>query len=147
MKPRIEEAEERRSSLEAQLKGFSGISSEVAVNSNDLSAWWTQIGLLGVSNASTPRIDSSDALTAIDMALAELRAIRLSRERRAYRLRELGDALREISEAPLQLDELHQATEESNRALLAAQETLAEAEATVSAIRRRQPKLVLSRMI
>lgn len=138
MKPRIEEAEERRSRIEAQLKDFSDAGSVVSVNSNTWTAWWTQVGHLGVSNANTPRVDSSDAHAAVDVAMAELRAIRISRERRGERLRELGEAIQEMPSTPLELDELHQAAEESNRALVAAQETLSEAEATVSEIRRRQ---------
>ena len=138
MRPPVEEIGQRRIRIEGLLKEFSDAVPLVATNLNDWTSWWAQVEHLSVSNILTPRVDSPDAHNAVDMAMAELRTIRLSRQRRGERLRELENDVREMPSAPLEMDQLYQAAEGSNIALETARKNLAEAESTVSEIRRHQ---------
>ena len=138
LKSEIAEREERLSRLEGQLRELSGESPTVAFSPDDWSAWWAEAKRLGVSASSVPRVESSEAQTAIDTAMAELRAIRLSRERRGDRLRELATALRGLASTAFDLDALRQAAEESALTWTNAQRGLSDAEGRAAEIRRRQ---------
>ena len=134
----ITDTEERLNRVEDQLRDLTGAGPMVAFSPDEWTAWWAQAKSLGVSDSVIPRVESSDAQGAIDTAMAELRTIRLSRERRGNQLRELATALSEVSSTELDLDGLHQAAEESALALTNARITLVEAEGRVAEIRRRQ---------
>ena len=138
MRPRMQEAEERLLELETQIKEISDAGHTVSVSLDDWTSWWTQISQLGISNIDPPSIDSSDSHAAIDVAMAELRANRVTRMRRGERLRELREAIGELPPTSSDLDELRQIVEESTRSLEISREILSEAEARVTEIRRRQ---------
>ena len=86
---------------------------------------------LGISTQEVPRIEASDAHSTI--AMAELRALRFSLERRGNRVRELRLVLREAN-----LDTLNGQVEAVSQDLEAAQKAFAEAEAEVAEARRKQ---------
>ena len=132
------DTEERRSRLGAQLREMIEMAPTDQVQQSEWISWWTEAMSLGVPELDVPRVESSDAHAAIDTAMSQLRAIRLSRERRGEDLRGLLEMVRELSGPQDNLDELQQAVEESNRALSVARETLAEAELRASEIRRGQ---------
>ena len=101
-------------------------------------AWWTQAMALGVSTHEVPGVDSSDAHSTIDAAMAELRALRLSFERRGNRLRELILVHRDSPTAVPDLNAFQGEVEAATQDLEAAQKTLTEAEAEVAEVRRKQ---------
>ena len=138
LRAEIAETEERRSGLEFQLREMAETTPAAVVNQYEWSSWWAQAVGQGVSELSVPGVDSSDAHAAIDSAMSQLRAIRLSRERRGDDLRGLLEIVRELTPPQSNMAELVQAVEESRAALSAAREVLAEAEVGVSEIRRRQ---------
>ena len=110
----------------------------VGPSRSEWNAWWTQARILGASIQGTPRIDSSDAHSSIDVAMAELRALRFSLERRGQRLRELGLVLRDLPSTIADLDALHGEAEAAYQDLEAARKTFTEAEAEVAEARSRQ---------
>ena len=132
------DAEERLRRLEAQLVLLTDTIPTQTFPSGGWTAWWSKANQIGVSGSAVPAVDSSDAHAAIDIAISELRAIRLSRERRGERLRELANTLRELPTEELDLNDLQQEAEESAQSFTTAKERLAEAEVRVSEIRRRQ---------
>ena len=137
-KSEVAETEERLNRLEVQLGELLAAEPRVAPSSDEWGAWWTQVGQLGVSEARASGVSAPDAQRAVDTAMAELRAIRLSRERRGERLRDSAAALRELPSTTFNLDELRAAVEAADEALLAAQQALAEAEDEAAESRRRQ---------
>ena len=137
-KSQLEDAEERMRRLEAQLVLLTGTIPTGTIHSEGWAEWWSQANRIGVSDFAIPAVDSADAHATIDIAMSELQAIRLSRQRRGDRLRELADALQELPTVEFDLDDLQQKAEESAQSLTTARETLAEAEERVSEIRRRQ---------
>lgn len=130
--------EERLSRLNEQLEDLVGSSIKSTPSAKEWEAWWTQARSTGGSASRTPRVGSSDAHSAIDAAMAELRALRLSRERRESRLRELALIAQELSPAMVDLELLRRQTDEATRELVAARKTLAEAQAEVAEARQRQ---------
>ena len=132
------DTEKRLSRLESQLRELAEASLTVALSLDEWIAWWTQVKSLGVSETRVPRMDSSDAHSAIDVAMGELRAIGLSRERRGDRLRELAIALQRLPTTASDLSVLHRVAEEKALALANAHERLAEAEERAAAMRRDQ---------
>ena len=134
----MEEREDRLSRLEGQLQNLAGARSVTPSFAGEWTAWWTQARNLGVSSAGVPRVNSSDAPRVIDAAMAELRALRLSLERRGDRLRELSLTLQDLPSMAVDLDTLRKEAEEASRELEAARTTLAEAEKEAAEARRRQ---------
>ena len=134
----MEDKEERLSRLERQLQDLEGARSIVPSSAGEWSVWWTQARDLGVSSVGMPRVNSSDAPRAIDVAMAELRALRLSLERREDRLRHLALVLQDLPPAADNLDALLRETEEASQALEDARKTLAEAEEEAAEARRQQ---------
>ena len=137
-KSQLADAEERLRRLEPQLVLLTDTIPTETIPSEGWNAWWSQANQVGVSDLALPAVDSANAHAAIDIAISELRAIRLSRERRRERLRELADALRELPTEEFNLDDLQQKAEESVQSSATAKESLAEAEDRVFEIRRRQ---------
>lgn len=81
--------EERLDRLNTQLRELSESDFTVGPSQSEWNAWWTQAMVLGISTQAIPRIEASDAHSTIDVAMAELRALRFSLVRRGNRLREL----------------------------------------------------------
>ena len=134
----MEEREERLSRLERQLQDLAGVRSIAPSSGSQWAAWWTQASRLGVSSGEMPRVDSSDAPRAIDAGMADLRAVRLSLERRGDRLRHLALMLEDLPPPVVNLDVVRKEAEEASQALEAARKTLAEAEEEVAEARRQQ---------
>ena len=134
----MEEKEERLSRLERQFQDLAGARSIGPSSGSQWTAWWTQANKLGVSSVEMPRVGSSDAPRAIDAAMAELRAVRLSLERRGDRLRHLALMLEDLPPPVVNLDVVREEAEEASQALEAARETLIEAEEEVAEARRQQ---------
>ena len=130
--------EGRLDRLNAQLREFVESDLMVGPSRNEWDAWWTQAKTLGVSTHETPAIDSSVAHGTIDAAMAQLRALRLSMERRGNRLRELRLVYRDLPSAIADLIALQGEVEAATQDLEAAQKTLTEAEAEVAEARRKQ---------
>ena len=133
--------EERLSQLEGQLRELLATSSTSAFSADEWTTWWSQARLLGVSVAGVPRFDSSDAQRVIDVAMAELRARRLSLERREHRLRDLALISQVGPSAVVDIDALHAEAEEASQSLEAARRILTEAEEEVAEARRRQREI------
>ena len=134
----MEDKEERLSRLERQLQDLAGARSITPSSRAEWSAWWTQAKDLGVSSAGIPRVDSSDAPRVIDVAMAELRALRLSSERRGERLRHLALMLQDVPPVAGNLDVLVEESNEASQALEIARKVLAEAEEEAAEARRQQ---------
>lgn len=132
------DSEERRNRLGTQLREMVDMDPANQVRQSEWISWWTEAISLGVPELDVPRVESTDAHSAIDTAMSQLRAIRLSRERRSEDLRGLVEMVRDLSTPQDNLDELQQAVDESNLALSVAREALAEAELRASEIRRHQ---------
>ena len=130
--------QERLSGLEDRVRGLSGAIPIQTTSQDQWTTWWAHAKHLGVSDIRVPRIPSSDAHNAIDIAMGELRSIESSCERRGDRLRALANELRELQPPVFNLDALQREAEESSRALEAARKNLAEAEDNAEATRRRQ---------
>ena len=99
--------EERLDRLNAQLTELTDSALMAGPSQGEWNAWWTQARVLGISTQDVPRIEASDAHSTIDVAMAELRALRFSLERRGNRLRELRLVLRDLPPAVADLDALH----------------------------------------
>ena len=134
----MEDKEERLGRLERQLQDLAGARSLTPSSAAEWSAWWTRARNLGVSSVETPGVGTSDAPRVIDAAMAELRALRLSSERRGDRLRHLALVLQDLPPAVGNLDVLLKETEEATQALEVARKTLAEAEQEAAEVRRQQ---------
>ena len=134
----LTDKEELSNRLQAQLRESTEAGSTARTSTEEWAVWWAQAKHLGVSERGLPMVDASDAHVAIDTAMAELRVVRASRERRRDRLREFATALRELPPKTLDLDELRRVTDESAIALVNAREALAQAEDRVKKIQRRQ---------
>ena len=134
----MDEKELRLSRLEGQLQGLGDATSATGPSADEWTAWWTQAKRLGASSVGVPNIESSDTHSVIDSAMAELRSLRLSFERRGDRLRELALMLQDLRSVEVDLDALRWEVEESARALEAARRTLDKAQEEVAETRRRQ---------
>ena len=134
----MEDMEDRLSWLEGQLRELNGTRSTAVVAPDDWALWWTEVKRLGVAEGGIPMFGSSAATRAIDGAMADLRAIRISCERRGDRLEELATTLRELPQKAYDLDVLSRAVDETAQELEAARKALAEAEGRAAAIRRLQ---------
>ena len=134
----MKEKEERLSRLERQVQDLAGVRSIPPSSGSQWAAWWTQANRLGVSTGESPRVDSFDAPRAIDAGMAELRAVRLSLERRGDRLRHLALMLDDLPPPIDNIDETRKEAEQASQALEAARNTLAKAEQEVAEARRRQ---------
>ena len=130
--------EERLDRLNTQLRELSESDFTVGPSQSEWNAWWTQAVVLGISTQAIPRIEASDAHSTIDVAMAELRALRFSLERRGNRLRELLLVLRDLPPTIANLDALYGDAEAASQNLEAAQKTFADAEAEVAEARRKQ---------
>ena len=130
--------EERLGRLERQLEDLAGARSLTPSSAAEWSGWWNRARNLGVSSVEMPGVGTSDAPRVIDAAMAELRALRLSSERRGDRLRQLALMLQDLPPAVDNLDVLLKETEEATQALEAARKTLAEAEQEAAEVRRQQ---------
>ena len=137
-KSEVAEAEERLSRLAAHLRDLLAAEPSVTPSSDDWGAWWTHVGNLGVSDARASGVNSPDAQRAVDIAMAELRSIRLARERRVEQLRDLAEALRKLPSTTFDIDKLRNAAEATDQALKTAQQALTEAEGKAAEARRRQ---------
>ena len=140
-KTEMTELEERLSRLESQLQELKDAAPTSAFSSEEWTTWWTEARRLGISEVGIPRIESSDAHSAIDAAMVELRTVRFSLERRADRLRQLATALQELPSTPPDLAMLQRATDDIVLALENAKRTLSEAEERATEIRRRQTQM------
>ena len=109
--------EERRNRLGTQLREMVDMDPANQVRQSEWISWWTEAISLGVPELDVPRVESTDAHSAIDTAMSQLRAIRLSRERRREDLRGLVEMVRDLSTPQDNLDELQQAVDDSNLAL------------------------------
>ena len=134
----MKDIEGRLGRLEGWLRELTGPGSATATAPDEWNSWWTEVKRLGVSVAGIPRVESSDAASAIDRAMADLGAIRLSRERRGDRLSELAVALRDLPSTVFDLRVLSRTADEAAQALETARKTLADAEDRVAEVRKRQ---------
>ena len=134
----MQDKEDRLSRLERQLEDLASAKSTEPSSEDEMTAWWTQARNLGVSSVGVAKFDSSDAHRVIDVAMSELRAIRLSFERRGDRLRDLELVLQGLPLTVVNLDALREEAEEASQALETARKTLAEAEEEVAEARRQQ---------
>ena len=130
--------EGRLDRLNAQLSELAESDLMIGPSRSEWNAWWTQASVLGASTQVIPRIDSSDSHSAIDTAMAELRALRFSLERRGNQLRELRLLMLDVPLAIADLDGLHEEVEAASQHLEAARKTFAEAESKVAEARRKQ---------
>ena len=140
-KTEVAELEERLSRLEGQLQELKDAGSTIAISSEEWTNWWTEAKRLGITEVGIPRIESSDAHSAIDAAMVELRTIRLSRERRGDRLRQLATTLQELPSTVSDLEALQRTTDDTALALATAKRALSEAEERVTEIHRRQAQM------
>ena len=134
----MEDKEERLGRLERQLQDLAGARSISPSSRAEWNDWWTQAKGLGVSATGIPRVDSSDAPRVIDVAMAELRALRLSLERRGEGLRHLALLQQDLPPVTGSLDVVVAESDQASQALEAARKTLAEAEEEAAETRRRQ---------
>ena len=134
----ITDTEERLSRLNSQLRELTGSVPTGVLSPDEWTNWWARSQRLGVTAGSVPGVGSFDAQRAIDTAMAELRAIRLSRERRGDRLREMATVMRQLPSTEFDLDALHQAAEEAAVDLANVRNELAEAENRAAETRRSQ---------
>ena len=132
----MHEKEQRLDRLEGQLRELVDASSAAVPSSDEWVAWWTQAKGLGVSSTEVPRIDSSDAHRVIDIAMAELRSLRLSLERRRDRLRNLALMLDDLPSVAVDLDALRGEVDESAHALDAVRRALDDAQEEAAESRR-----------
>ena len=130
--------EGRLDTLNAQLRDLAESDLTAGPSQSEWHSWWTVARVLGASTQGIPRIDSSNAHSTIDAAMAELRGLRFSLERRGNRLRELRLVLRDIPSTMTDLDALQGEAEAASQDLEAARKTLVEAEAEVAEARTRQ---------
>ena len=134
----MDEKEQRLSRLEEQLGEHTNASSAMDPSSDEWTAWRAEAKRLGVFSVVAPKLDTSDAHSVIDAAMAELRSLRLSLERRGDRLRDLAQMLKELPSVEVELDALSVEAEETSQALGAARKTLDDAQEEVAETRRRQ---------
>ena len=130
--------EARLDRLNEQLRELAEPDLMIGPSQSEWNAWWIQARVLGISTQEVPRIEASDAHSTIDVAMAELRALRFSLERRGNRLRELRLVLQDLPPAIADLDTLHGQVEAASQELEAAQKDFAEVEAEVAEARRKQ---------
>ena len=135
---RMMDVERRLSRLELQLIELAESHLTAGPSRSEWNDWWAEARSLVVTAPEMPRVDSSDAHSAIDLVMAELRARRLFLERRGNRLQELALELQELPSAVGNLDAAHGEAEEASQRLEAARRILAEAEAEVAEARRQQ---------
>ena len=124
--------------LEGQLRELTDTKPIVEIDADEWLSWWTKARAHGVSRSGIPRMNSSDAQAVIDLAMAELQAIQLSRERRGARLRELDSTLQALLPGITNLDALNRSSDEKALALASVQKILREVEHRAAEIRKRQ---------
>ena len=124
--------------LESQLGEMSDTGPTIALDPSEWTAWWSRAVRLGISRIEVPRLDSSDAQAALDVAMAQLQAVELSHERRRVRIQELEASLQQLPSEQIDLKKLRRAVEDAELALKDTQERLREAEQSAAEIRRRQ---------
>ena len=134
----ITSVEDQLTRLDAQLRELVEADVMAGPTESEWNTWWVQAKRLGVSAERVPRVDSADSHSAIDIAMAELRALRSSLERRGDRLRDLSLTLRELTASVGDLDALRSEADEAAQAVEAAQSVLSDAEEEVAESRRRQ---------
>ena len=138
MESGMADLENRLTRIKSQITELTEVIPTLVLTQDDWSTWWTQAKHLGVSDIHIPSIHSSDAHSAIDIAVGELRAIESSHERRQDQLRTLATQARELPPKEFDLDALRREAEELSQALHIARANLAEAESRVAIVRRRQ---------
>ena len=129
---RLQEKEQRTEQLESQLRELEGDDLPYNVNEEEWATWWTRVRAFGVTRFDTPTPDSPESQGAVDTAMAELRTIRLSYERRRENLLDLETALLALPSVDLDPNELELTATRLEQTLAAARESLAEAEAATS---------------
>ena len=129
---RLQEKEQRTEQLESQLSELEGDDLPYNVNEEEWATWWTRVRAFGVTRSDTRTPDSPESQGAVDTAMAELRTIRLSYERRRGNLLDLETAVLALPSADLDPNELELTATRLEQTLAAARESLAEAEATAS---------------
>ena len=129
---RLQEKEQRTEQLESQLRELEGDDLPYNVNEEEWATWWTRVRAFGVTRFDTPTPDSPESQGAVDTAMAELRTIRLSYERRRENLLDLETALLALPSVDLDPSELELTATRLEQTLAAARESLAEAEAATS---------------
>ena len=134
----LKKTEGRLGWLEGQLRELEDDSPSVMFDTEEWTAWWTQLKDFGVTQVAVPALEASEAPGALDAAMAELRAIRLSHERRREDLRALETVLLQLPDANFNMEELDRAAEISTEELATARNNLTEGEAIISDARRLQ---------
>lgn len=130
--------EARLRRLQGRLQELADTEPRVALNSEDWVTWWTQAKSYGISRQTNPTIDSSDAQAAVDLAMAELQALRLSHQRREVRLQEMTSTMQDLPPTTIDLGVLQGSLSEASIALTIAQEELQQAEEKAAQVHRRQ---------
>ena len=129
---RLQEKEQRTEQLESQLSELEGYDLPYHVNEEEWATWWTRVRAFGVTRSDTRTPDSPESQGAVDTAMAELRTIRLSYERRRENLLDLETAVLALPSVDLDPNELELTATRLEQTLAAARESLAEAETTTS---------------
>ena len=135
---RLEEKEQRTELLESQLRELEGDDFLYNVNEEEWATWWTRVRSFGGTRSDTPAPDSPESQGAVDTAMAQLRTIRLSYERRRENLLDLETAVLALPSVDFDPNELELTATRLEQTLAAARESLAEAEATTSSFLRVQ---------
>ena len=131
-------AEHRLSLLEGQLQELNQEDRSEKLTKHQWDAWWGEAIRLGVSRDGAPAVTSADANSAIDVAMAELRAIRSRQERNRDWLKELAAMLQDHSSTAPNLAALRRTADEASVDLVSARNTLAAAKASYAAIKQRE---------
>lgn len=134
----MERVEARLTGLQQELRTMSEGDGESGIPNEDWSGWWERALALGVAEADRRAVDSPDAPGAIDAAMSQLRAIRLSFEHRSQALRAFADRRQTPAPTAPELDQLRQRTREAAVELAEARDALAEAERVFADITRRR---------
>ena len=120
--------EERLSRLEAQLLVVASIDSPELPSQDEWADWWEEARRLGVRVDVMPSMGSSNAQNVIDLAMAELRTLRLSLDRHGDRLRDLTLMLHDLPSAVADIDAMQAEATEASKALAEARQELSDAE-------------------
>lgn len=130
--------EDRLARLQSRLGELKDSSTAMIPSAAEWDLWWTHAEHLGASSAEVPKLGSSNAQSAIDVAMAELRSHRRVLERRRDQLRHLASRLQELPSPSADLAVLREELEETSQAVKAARETLATARVEVTEYRKSQ---------
>ena len=132
----LKETEGRLAWLEGQLQELGEDELSVNFNSEEWTAWWTNVKHFGVAQIDIPDPATPEAHNAVDSVMADLRAIRFSYERRREDLQGLETTFLQLPSAGLDLEELNRVVERSEHVLAIARGALSDAEAIVTNARR-----------